>query len=323
MSKSQTFEVSSSEADIRLDRWFKRRIPDLAHGHLEKLLRTGQVRVDGARVKSGQRLTPGQKILVPPLLNAGPPPTRPKIPVSDADTEDLRDRVLYRDADVIALNKPPGLAVQGGTKTHRHLDGMLDALRFDSDERPRLVHRLDKDTSGVLLLARTLLAASALTRAFRDRSARKTYWGLTVGVPSPATGTVNLSLKKGGGAGKEKMQPGAEGKPAVTRYAVADQALRKAAWVVLTPQTGRTHQLRAHMAALGTPIAGDRKYGGADAVLSGLPPALQLHARRLDLPAPSGGRIQVEAPLPDHMAESWRFLGFDPDDPAAERAARL
>lgn len=323
MSKSQTFEVSSSEADIRLDRWFKRRIPDIAHGHLEKLLRTGQVRVDGGRAKSGQRLRPGQQVRVPPLLDAGPPPPKPEIPVSDTDAQDLRDRILYQDPDVIALNKPPGLAVQGGSKTHRHLDGMLDALRFGSDERPRLVHRLDKDTSGVLLLARTPQAASALTRAFRDHSARKTYWGLTVGVPSPAVGIVNLSLAKGGGAGKEKMRPGAEGKSAVTRYAVADKAQSKAAWVVLTPQTGRTHQLRAHMAALGTPIAGDHKYGGADAVLSGLSPALHLHARRLDLSAPSGGRIRVEAPLPNHMAKSWRFLGFDPEDPAAERAARL
>ena len=223
---------------------------------------------------------------------------------------------------MIALDKPPVLAVQGGSKTLRHLDAMLDALRFGSDERPRLVHRLDKDTSGVLVLARTVHAATALTRAFRDRSARKIYWALSVGVPNPTTGTVDLGLAKGGGAGNEKMRTGAGGKPALTRYAVADRALLKAAWVVLTPQTGRTHQLRAHMAALGTPIAGDRKYGGADAIVAGLSPALHLLARRLDLPAPSGGRIRVEAPLPDHMAESWKFLGFDPQDPAAERAAR-
>ena len=322
MSPVRIFEVSRSEADIRLDRWFKRRMPGLAHGHLEKLLRTGQVRVDGARAKSGQRVTPGQRIRVPPLGGAGAPPRRTEKPVPEADAADLTERILYKDADVIALNKPPGLAVQGGTKVKRHLDGMLDALRFGSDERPRLVHRLDKDTSGVLLVARTVFAASALTRAFRDRSARKTYWALTAGVPSPAAGIVDLSLAKGGGAGKEKMRAEPEGKAAVTKYAVADRAQRKAAWVVLTPQTGRTHQLRAHMAALGSPIAGDRKYGGADAVIAGLAPALHLHARRLDLPAPSGGRIRVFAPLPGHMAESWRLLGFDPDDPAAERAAR-
>jgi 23S rRNA pseudouridine955/2504/2580 synthase len=285
---------------------------------LEKLLRTGEVRVDGAKAKSGQRLEPGQKIRVPPLADVPDRPGRVDKPVPESQAADLRDRVLFKNSDVIALNKPPGLAVQGGTGIKRHLDGMLDALRFGANERPRLVHRLDKDTSGVLLLARTVHAASALTQAFRDRTARKTYWGLTVGVPDPAAGTVDSRLAKSGGEGLEKMREQADGKSAVTRYTVADRAQRKAAWVVLMPETGRTHQLRAHMNALGTPIAGDRKYGGAGAVIGGISPALHLHARRLDLPAPSGGRIQVEAGLPDHMAESWRFFGFSEHDPKAK-----
>jgi 23S rRNA pseudouridine955/2504/2580 synthase len=314
MTEVRIFEVSGTEADIRLDRWFKRRIPGLTHGRLEKLLRTGQVRVDGAKAKSGQRLEPGQKIRVPPLPNLESRPARVDQPVPENQAADLRDRVLFKDSDVIALNKAPGLAVQGGTGLTRHLDGMLEALRFDSDERPRLVHRLDKDTSGVLLLARTVFAASALTQAFRDRTARKTYWGLTVGVPTPPNGTVATRLAKSGGEGFEKMREEADGKSSVTRYRVADRAQSKAAWVVLSPETGRTHQLRAHMNTLGTPIAGDRKYGGASAVITGISSALHLHARRLDLPAPSGGRIQVEAPLPKHMAESWKFLGFDEND---------
>ena len=318
MTAVRIYEVAGAEADIRLDRWFKRRIPGLTHGRLEKLLRTGQVRVDGAKAKSGQRLEPGQKIRVPPLANVPDRPGRVHKPVPESQAADLRDRVLFKNSDVIALNKPPGLAVQGGTGIKRHLDGMLDALRFDADERPRLVHRLDKDTSGVLLLARTVHAASALTQAFRDRTARKTYWGLTVGVPDPATGTVESRLAKRGGEGREKMREEAQGKSAVTRYTVADKARRKAAWVVLTPETGRTHQLRAHMKTLGTPIVGDRKYGGAAAAIGGISPALHLHARRLDLPAPSGGRIQVEAALPDHMAESWRFFGFSENDPMAK-----
>ena len=318
MTAVRIYEVAGAEADIRLDRWFKRRIPGLTHGRLEKLLRTGQVRVDGAKAKSGQRLEPGQKIRVSPLANVPDRPGRVHKPVPESQAADLRDRVLFKNSDVIALNKPPGLAVQGGTGIKRHLDGMLDALRFDADERPRLVHRLDKDTSGVLLLARTVHAASALTQAFRDRTARKTYWGLTVGVPDPATGTVESRLAKRGGEGREKMREEAQGKSAVTRYTVADKARRKAAWVVLTPETGRTHQLRAHMKTLGTPIVGDRKYGGAAAVIGGISPALHLHARLLDLPAPSGGRIQVEAALPDHMAESWRFFGFSENDPMAK-----
>lgn len=318
MSAVRTFEVAAPEAGIRLDRWFRRRLPGLAHGHLEKLLRTGQVRVDGARAKSGQRLTAGQRVRVPPLPGLRAPPPREVVPVSEAEAADLQSRVLHRDADVIALNKPPGLAVQGGSKLRRHLDGMLDALRFGSEHRPRLVHRLDKDTSGVLLLARTPEAAAHFARAFRSRAARKTYWALTAGVPKPATGAIDLSLAKGGGAGQERARPGVDGvagaRPALTRYAVADRAQRRAAWVVLMPETGRTHQLRAHMAAIGTPIAGDRKYGGAAAVLAGISPALHLHARRLDVGLPAGGRLRIEAPLPAHMAESWRFLGFEVAD---------
>jgi 23S rRNA pseudouridine955/2504/2580 synthase len=314
MTEVRIFEVSGTEVDIRLDRWFKRRIPGLTHGRLEKLLRTGQVRVDGAKAKSGQRLEAGQKIRVPPIPNLESRPPRVDGPVPESQAADLRDRVLFKDDDVIALNKKPGLAVQGGTGITRHLDGMLDALRFGSDERPRLVHRLDKDTSGVLLLARTVWAATALTQAFRDRTARKTYWGLTVGVPTPRNGTVDSRLAKSGGEGYEKMREEADGKIAVTRYRVVDRAQSKAAWVVLNPETGRTHQLRAHMNVLGTPIAGDRKYGGPNSVITGISSALHLHARRLDLPSPSGGRIQVEAPLPKHMAESWKFLGFDEND---------
>jgi len=309
--------VAEDEGDLRLDRWFRRHYPDLSHGRLERLLRTGQVRVDGARVKAGVRLAAGQTVRVPPLAPAPPredaaaasPPPRP------ADLAMLRDRVLHMDAEVIVLDKPAGLAVQGGSGQQRHVDAMLDGLRFGHGERPRLVHRLDKDTSGVLVLARTVAAAAALTAAFRGRAARKVYWAITAGVPVPAEGLIALPLAKTGRPGGQRVQVDAEeGLSARTEYRVLDRAARRAAWVRLDPQTGRTHQLRVHCAQIGTPILGDGKYGGAEAFLHGsVARALHLHARRITLPHPSGGLLDARAELPPHMVETMRLLGFSAD----------
>ena len=306
----QILEVEADDAGARLDRWFRRHLPELNHARLEKLLRTGQVRVDGARARAGQRVAEGQKIRVPPTAaGTEPQPRRAPPAVSAADAADLAGRVLYRDDDVLVLNKPAGLAVQGGTRTLRHLDGMLDALTFGAPQRPRLVHRLDRDTSGVLVLARTRRAAAALTQAFRGRDVGKTYWALVAGVPRPAKGTVRVPLQKSG-SGRERVHSSPGGDAAVTEYESVARLGRKAAWVVLHPLTGRTHQLRAHMAELGTPIVGDNKYGGASARIGGIPRGLHLHARAVDLPLPGGGRCHVEAPLPPHMAETWTLLGF-------------
>ena len=319
--------VAEGEGELRLDRWFRRHFPELSHVRLQKLLRTGQVRVDGRRARAGDRLEPGQEVRVPPLGEPAPaaPAVRRPPPVSERDAAMLRGLVLYRDADVIAIDKPAGLAVQGGTGTTRHLDAMLDALRFDAPERPRLIHRLDRDTSGVLLLARSAAAADRLQRIFRTRDVKKIYWALTVGVPKPPFGRIDLPLAKGGAAGAEKVGPDPEeGKPAITDYRVLETAGKRLAWVALWPRTGRTHQLRAHLVALGTPILGDGKYGGAAAQLSGIeiPRKLHLHARAIALPHPSGrGEISVLAPVPAHMAETMRLFGFDPerrDDPFAE-----
>jgi 23S rRNA pseudouridine955/2504/2580 synthase len=315
----RTLAVAAAEAELRLDKWFQRHFPDLPHGRLQKLLRTGQVRVDGRRAKAGDRLAEGQEVRVPPL--SAPPDDarrRPSVPraVPEGEAKDLRARVIYRDDAVIALDKPPGLAVQGGTKTAHHLDAMLDALRFGSAERPRLVHRLDKDTSGVLVLARTAGAAKALTAAFRARETVKLYWAIVVGLPEPAMGEIDLPLAKGGRPGGERVRPDEEdGLRAVTRYAVIEAAGRRAAWLGLRPLTGRTHQLRAHMAAIGRPILGDGKYGGRDAFLPGLDDAkaLHLHARFLRIPHPARrAPLEVEAPLPPHMAATWRHMGLDP-----------
>ena len=329
---------------MRLDRWFRAHYPALAFGHLQKLLRTGQVRVDGARAKSNTRLAPGQRVRVPPLKLANarsphstPLPSRSRVhPTStdlngerearrvsgarvrgEGDAAFLRSITLYEDRDVLVLNKPMGLAVQGGSGTVRHVDGMLDALRGRDGERPRLVHRLDKDTSGVLLVAKTRLAAAALAKTFRSRAARKIYWALVVGVPKPRQGRISTYLAKGGGPEGELMRIARHGEKeashAVTYYAVVDQAAQKLAWLSLKPVTGRTHQLRAHCQIIGHPIVGDPKYFEKEnwELPGGLQNRLHLLARRLVIPHPREGTIDVTAPLPPHMQQSWNLLGFD------------
>ena len=334
MGAVRTITVAAEEADLRLDRWFQRRFPGLGHGRLQRLLRTGQVRVDGRRAKSGTRLAAGQVVRVPPLPEsdtevrpaASPPP-------SPGDAAALRRAVLYQDDWVLAIDKPSGLAVQGGTGQRRHLDAMLDALRVEAAEAPRLVHRLDKDTSGVLLLARTAPAARALTAAFRSKTVQKTYWALVAGVPPQRRGRIDAPLAKRAGPGGEKVGAGAEdGRPAVTLYRVVEErrlgGRQRAAWLLLMPLTGRTHQLRAHCAALGTPILCDGKYGGRAAFPEGLedqpggpiPKRLMLHAREIALPHPEDDTtLRVVAPPPSHMAAAFAALGFDPDK--GERAA--
>ncbi|MCH7796619.1 MAG: RluA family pseudouridine synthase [Proteobacteria bacterium] len=335
--------VAPDETEIRLDRWFRRHFPGLGHGRLEKLLRTGQVRVDGKRAKSGTRLAGGQVVRVPPLPAENPeratPQPRPRPQPTARDVAALRDSVLFMDDSVIAIDKPSGLAVQGGSGQRRHLDAMLDALRFDRGERPRLVHRLDKDTSGVLLLARSAAAARKLTAAFRGKAVQKVYWALVVGAPDADRGHIDLALAKrpasGAKGGGEKVGAEAQGKSALTLYQVVQT--RKAAgqpisWLALMPLTGRTHQLRAHCAALGAPILCDGKYGGrtafpeavsfesAGAGKGGIPKRLMLLAREIALPHPEGETtLRVSAPLPAHMEAAWSALGFHASK--GERAA--
>ena len=329
MTGVQTIEVTDADADRRLDRWFRQHFPDLPHGRLEKLLRTGQIRVDGARVRASTRLAAGQEIRVPPLGAAPPRRRGPMRPTADpSDLERAHELVIHRDDHVIAINKPPGLAVQGGTGVRRHLDAMLDGLTFGAPERPRLVHRLDKDTSGVLLLGRTPRAAAGLAAAFRGRAAEKTYWALVVGIPPRRDGRIDTALAKrqvaAPGARGERVAAVAGGRRAVTDYAVIGTAGRKVAWLALRPLTGRTHQLRVHCTALGTPILGDGKYGGRDAFLAGVPGAarLHLHARAIRMPHPAGGSLEVVAEMPPALAASWRFFGFDPAAAADPFGAR-
>ncbi|MDX3908346.1 MAG: RluA family pseudouridine synthase [Sphingobium sp.] len=312
------FRVAADDDGIRLDRWFQRHLPDVGFNIVSRWARTGQLRVDGARAAPGDRLAEGQAIRVPPAEAKAPRPDKParakrEITLSEDEIAFAQEMVIHRDEQAIVLNKPPGLATQGGTKTDAHVDGLLDALMYDSDQRPKLVHRLDKDTSGALLIARSARSAGYFAKAFSSRTARKVYWALVIGVPDVRDGMIDLPLAKQPGTGGEKMHVDEkEGLPARTRYRIIERAGNRAAWVELQPFSGRTHQLRVHMAAIGHPIVGDGKYGGKDAFLSGtISRKMHLHARRIRIDHPDGGKVDVKADLPPHFLESLNDMAFD------------
>jgi 23S rRNA pseudouridine955/2504/2580 synthase len=336
----QTLIVSADEDGMRLDRWFKRRVPDLSLGHLNKIVRTGQVRVDGARAQTSTRLTEGASVRVPPLkIDEAPAKPAIKRAPSDADAKAIQKMVLFEDKHVMVLNKPYGLAVQGGSGTTHHIDGMLMGMAAENGDRPLLVHRLDRDTSGVLLIAKTRKMASDLGEIFRSRQARKIYWSIVEGVPKPPQGRISLFLAKGAGMGDERRGPrgGARVDPekmriakhgevdaqhSITYYATVDKVAPRLAWLSMKPVTGRTHQLRAHAEAIGHPIIGDPKYGirpendprrtdPLRAIPSSVENKLHLLARRLVIPHPKGGTIDVTAPLPPHMKATFELFGFD------------
>ena len=311
---TDTARISHDEDGIRVDRWFKRRYPALTHGRLEKLLRTGQVRLDGKRAKSADRVAAGQTVRVPPQVVNEPVEETAKPQPREDKRGALEDAILYMDKTVIVLNKPPGLATQGGSGLTQHVDGMLDQLTFEKKQRPRLVHRLDRDTSGVLVIARTVPAAAAFAKSLAQRDASKIYWALTRGVPKQKRGTIRAALAKEGARGRERMEisDDEDAKRAVTEYEVIDYAGGDFAWIAAKPVTGRTHQIRVHLASLGTPIVGDFKYGAQAARGKGaIADKLHLHAREIDIAHPDGGRLKVTAPLPAHMMASWKLLGFD------------
>jgi len=312
------YEVSSDEDGIRLDRWFKIHFPQVTFAYLNKLTRTGQVRVGAGRVKTNHRLTKGAEIRVPPLAFDKRPADAPKedvAPLTATEHALFQSMILHEDKDLYVLNKPPSFAVQGGSKTHVHLDGLLMGLARELGERPLLVHRLDRDTSGVIVVAKRRAVAASLGKLFATRNVKKTYWALLKGVPNPAQGRIDVALIKARSEDGDRMRASKVGEEedeqkAVTQYAVLDKA-GGISWVSLKPLTGRQHQLRAHMNHIGTPILGDNKYGGDIGVPDGIENRLHLHARRLQFPHPREGVMDVTAPLPDHMLASFHTFGFD------------
>lgn len=318
----ETIEVKKDEAGMRLDRWFRARFPSVGHSYLQKLLRSGQVRVDSRRVQANERLEAGAQVRVPTVVRE-PPKAKPSLTpppgLSKADRDFIERMILFEDDYVLVLEKPFGIAVQGGTGTKRHIDGLLAGMADRFGDRPRLVHRLDRDTTGVLLVAKTREAAARLGRVFQTRSAAKTYWALVRGVPKPPQGKVEAALVKASGPDGDRVRkamPGEQDRAmhATTHYSVIDRVAHKAAWVSLKPVTGRQHQLRAHMALIGHPIVGDNKYEeGREPISESIEPKLHLHARRLILPHPfeQGTKIDITAPLPEHMKRTWSLLGFN------------
>ena len=321
MSEVKRHVVSAEEAGMRLDRWFKVHFPQVTFAYLNKLTRTGQVRVAGARAKTNTRLEAEQEIRVPPLAFDTRPADLPKADVKPLSPQERRlfdSMVLHEDRDIYVLNKPSGFAVQGGSKTHHHLDGLLMGLGAELGERPLLVHRLDRDTSGVIVIAKRRAIAAALGKLFATRAVKKTYWAVVKGVPKPAQGRIEVALIKARGPEGDRMRASREGEEddeqrAGTFYSLLDKAPPVASWVSLKPVTGRQHQLRAHMAHIGTPIMGDEKYGGLDDMPEGMTRKLHLHARRIIFPHPRDGTIDITAPLPDHMLQSFGLFGFDPN----------
>ncbi|GGD38998.1 RluA family pseudouridine synthase [Aureimonas glaciei] len=314
--------VEDDEAGLRLDRWFKIHYPGLGFTHLQKLLRSGQIRVDGGRVKSDTRIAPGQMVRVPPIgtdaARAKGAPLTTNLMKGRQDGDVLSQMLIYEDEKVLVFNKPAGLAVQGGSGVARHVDDMLEAWRNKRGEKPRLVHRLDRDTSGVLVVARTRGAASFLTKMFRERDTTKTYWAIVKGVPNPKEGRISTYLVKEETQDGDRMRVGKHGEHgadhALTHYRVVDQAAQNFAWIEFEPYTGRTHQLRVHALHIGHPIIGDPKYFDADTnwdFPGGVQKRLHLHARRIRIPHPDGGVIEQMAPLPPHMVQTWNLFGFD------------
>jgi 23S rRNA pseudouridine955/2504/2580 synthase len=315
VSDVKQYTVDAEDDDIRLDRWVKRRMPQISFTLLAKWTRTGQVRLDGKRCEPSDRVSTGSVIRLPPmdLTPAEEHFAYDDDALTDLEIADAKAMVMHRDDACIVLNKPPGLATQGGSGTFKHVDRLLSALMFDRSDKPRLVHRLDKDTSGVLLLARSAKSAAFFSEHFRGRTAAKLYWALVVGVPDIAEGTITAPLAKQPGTGGEKMHVDTrEGQSAKTQYRMVERAGNSAAWLEMKPLTGRTHQLRVHAKTIGHPIVGDAKYGGVEAFLTGgISRKMHLHAHRLVIPHPNGKLLDIKAPMPQHMKDSWKMLGFD------------
>lgn len=301
-------KVKAEDDGMRLNRWFMKYYPNLTLGRLQKLLRTKQIKVDGKRAETSLKLAAGSEVRVPPM-DEQPETGANRSEISRRDAEFILSLVIYKDDNIIVLNKPSGLAVQGGTNTSRHVDGMLEALRFELNEKPKLVHRIDKDTSGVLVLARNRTWADRLTKAFREHTLPKTYLALVNSCPKNPAGEIKAPLEKCG----EKSLVSPDGKLAATVYKTLDEVGSKFALVEVSPLTGRTHQIRAHMEYIGCPIVGDDKYFGGEKrqKYASIPDKLYLHAYKIDLSALYNKKTVIKAALPEHFKKALAALGIE------------
>ena len=301
-------KVKAEDDGMRLNRWFMKYYPNLTLGRLQKLLRTKQIKVDGKRAETSLKLAAGSEVRVPPM-DEQPETGANRSEISRRDAEFILSLVIYKDDNIIVLNKPSGLAVQGGTNTSRHVDGMLEVLRFELNEKPKLVHRIDKDTSGVLVLARNRTWADRLTKAFREHTLPKTYLALVNSCPKNPAGEIKAPLEKCG----EKSLVSPDGKPAATVYKTLDEVGSKFALVEASPLTGRTHQIRAHMEYIGCPIVGDDKYFGGEKrqKYASIPDKLYFHAYKIDLSALYNKKTVIKAALPEHFKKALAALGIE------------
>lgn len=315
MTKVQQVTIQDEDAGIRLDKWFKRHYPNVSHTSVEKALRKGQIKVDGKKVKSNHRVSEGEIVRVPPMTEYERE-EKPKARIDSKYIKIIQESVIYKDDDIIVINKPAGIATQGGVGVRVSIDDLLEYLKFDYENKPKLVHRLDKDTSGILLIARKASSASKLTKSFREKDMEKIYLALVVGIPKELEAKVSYPLLKADiGAGKEKVVVDLEnGQNAVTYYKVLERLGRKLCLVELRPITGRTHQLRVHMAEIGNPILGDGKYGGKDAFIEGLSNKMHLHAYQIKVPDDSGKIKTYTAKLISPISDSFKELGFDEEN---------
>ena len=306
--------VTEDDNGARIDRWFKRHFPQITFGKLQKMMRKGDVRLNGKRVKGKEIVEVGMEVRVPPINGElKEKPREDTYHMTKAEIAEVQSWVIHMDKHVIVINKPAGLATQGGTGITKHLDGMLDALTYEKENKPKLVHRLDKDTSGAMLLARSANAAGILAKSFQSRETDKRYWAVVIGTPNPKEGRIALKMDRVSNKSGERMVVTDDGKKSLTDYEVVDAALHTASWLTLKPHTGRKHQLRLHCAEIGHPIVGDSKYGGPESYLSGnISRKMHLHSHFIDFPHPDGGRMKVVAPLNEHMAATFDTLGFDP-----------
>lgn len=303
----ELIKVKEADDGMRLNRWFLKYYPNLTLGRLQKLLRTKQIKVDGKKAEASLKLATGQEVRIPPLKDDEALPEKSK-ELSAKEIDFIRSLVIFKDNNIIAINKPSGLAVQGGTNTHFHVDGLLDGLCFENEERPRLVHRIDKDTSGVLLLARNRKTADAVTKAFREHRLPKTYLALVAGCPRQSEGEIKAALEKSG----EKMIAGGDGQHATTLYKVLDAVGEKFALIEAKPLTGRTHQIRAHLEYIGCPIIGDDRYFGTERKKYNLfADKLHLHAYKIDLSELYNKKVIITAPLPPHFRDSLAAAGLE------------